>query len=148
MGPARRRFHGVPRYSRGPRGSSNSVQAVGAARSRRFSWRIFFPLSFSITAPISYPSPPFWIFWRKNNIATMTQLYSRKRDKCCDEFFFFLVTIRAYYIDITLYISSILRELSPKEQYIINGDRASWRKLTRNGDCYGRLRETFDRRID
>lgn len=89
MGPARRRFHGVPRYSRGPRGSSNSVQAVGAARSRRFSWRIFFPLSFSITAPISYPSPPFWIFWRKNNIATMTQLYSRKRDKCCDEFFFF-----------------------------------------------------------
>lgn len=77
----------------------------------------------------------------------MTQLYSRKRDKCCDEFFFFLVTIRAYYIDI-LYISSILRELSPKEQYIINGDGASWRKLTRNGDCYGRLRETFDRRID
>lgn len=150
MGPARRRFHGVPRCSRGPRGSSNSVQAVGAARSRRFSWRIFFPLSFSITAPISYPSPPFWIFWRKNNIATMTvsTVFEEERQVLWRVFFFFLITIRAYYIDITLYISSILRELSPKEQYIINGDRASWRKLTRNGDCYGRLRETFDRRID
>lgn len=148
MGPARRRFHGVPRCSRGPRGSSTRCKPLEPLDREDFLGEFFFDSLSRSVRQFRIPPPFSWIFWRKNNIATMTQLYSRKRDKCLTSFFFFLVTIRAYYIDITLYISSILRELSPKEQYIINGDRASWRKLTRNGDCYGRLRETFDRRID
>lgn len=148
MGPARRRFHGVPRCSRGPRGSSTRCKPLEPLDREDFLGEFFFHSLSRSLRQFRILLPPSEFSGERIISQRWLNCIRGRETSVVTSFFFFLVTIRAYYIDITLYISSILRELSPKEQYIINGDRASWRKLTRNGDCYGRLRETFDRRID